>query len=443
MKQEAFHYGSLEEVRRKLRELGVCIPLSERTEILSRPLPVGGGEAHNRLAVQPMEGCDGEADGSPGELTFRRYRRFAKGGAGLIWAEAVAVVPEGRANPRQLMLTEKNAGVFRKLVEEIKETCYRENGFYPMIIMQETHSGRYSRPQGAPKPLAAYRRPEAEAETVVSDDYLRRLEERYAVSARLAEHAGFDGADVKACHGYLVNELLSAHGRSGEYGGSFENRTRFLRDAVAAVRASVSRAFVVASRLNLYDGLPGSSGWGDGESGPDLSEPVRLVRELHGLGLGLLNCTAGNPYSNPHVNRPYDSGPYEPPEHPLAGVARMCACAAEVKRLCPELPVVGSGNSYLRGFSSNQAAGMVENGWADVAGFGRMAIAYPDFASDLLKKGALDPRKCCVACSRCTQLMRAGSVAGCVVRDGDVYAPIYRRNVIENPEDIAHRVSVL
>ena len=163
-----------------------------------------------------MEGCDGEVDGSPGELTFRRYRRFAESGGALIWEEATAIVPEGRANPRQLMLTEKNLDSFRRLTDEIREYSQRKNGFAPLLILQATHSGRYSKPQGTPAPLIAYHNPIFEQKVpiddarIVSDDYLKRLPEQYAKTAVLAAKAGFDGVDIKACHRYLMSELLSA-----------------------------------------------------------------------------------------------------------------------------------------------------------------------------------------------------------------------------------------
>ncbi len=436
--QERFHYHSLEEVAGKARELGVRLPLSERLEVLRRPLTVGGRRLENRLAVQPMEGCDGEADGAPGELTLRRYLRFAQGGAGLLWLEAVAVEPRGRGNPRQLWLHEGNLDDFKRLVERVKEAGLRANGFAPLLILQATHSGRYAKPNGVPEPIIAYNNPLFEGEhpipreRIVTDDELRALEPLYGRTARLAQEAGFDGVDVKACHRYLVSELLSAYGRKGAYGGSLENRTRLLANGVRAAQAATTGDFLVTCRLNLYDGFPYPYGFGVREDAglePALMEPIRVVDLLHRqLGLRMLNFTIGNPYVNPHVNRPYDAGGYEPPEHPLEGVARMFHCIGEVSQRFPELVAVSSGHSYLRQFAPQLAAGAVEQGIANVAGFGREAFAYPEFARDILAGRGLDPKRVCVCCSRCTQLMRAGAVAGCAMRD-EVYREIYRREV--------------
>lgn len=438
MEHKRFHYKSLDELKQELDLVGVRLPLSEDLSALQREVKIGSKTAANSIAIQPMEGCDGTADGRPAELTLRRYDRFARSGAGLIWAEAVAITPEGRANPRQLWLTRDNLDEYKKFVAGIKENCMRENGFEPVVIMQATHSGRYSKPEGVPAPLIAYNNPIFEgdkpiaAERILSDDYLYGLIDKFGASASLAEQAGFDGVDIKCCHRYLNSELLSAYTRKGDFGGSLENRTRLLRSGVAAAQAATGSDFIVTSRLNVYDGFAYPYGWGvrEGEGTEvDLTEPLELVRVLHQeMGMKLLDVTIGNPYFNPHVNRPYDGGPYVPSEHPLEGVARMAHCVAEIQRANPELKVISSGLSYLRQFSANLAAGELENGVCSIAGFGREAFAYPDFPQDIFKKGAMEPNKCCIACGKCTELMRAGSTAGCVIRD-EVYLPIYRRDV--------------
>ncbi len=438
MEHKRFHYKSLDELKQELDLVGVRLPLSEDLSALQREVKIGSKTAANSIAIQPMEGCDGTADGRPAELTLRRYDRFARSGAGLIWAEAVAITPEGRANPRQLWLTRDNLDEYKKFVAGIKETCMRENGFEPVVIMQATHSGRYSKPEGVPAPLIAYNNPIFEgdkpiaAERILSDDYLYGLIDKFGASASLAEQAGFDGVDIKCCHRYLNSELLSAYTRKGDFGGSLENRTRLLRSGVAAAQAATGSDFIVTSRLNVYDGFAYPYGWGvrEGEGTEvDLTEPLELVRVLHQeMGMKLLDVTIGNPYFNPHVNRPYDGGPYVPQEHPLEGVARMAHCVAEIQRANPALKVISSGLSYLRQFSANLAAGELENGVCSIAGFGREAFAYPDFPQDIFQKGAMEPNKCCIACGKCTELMRAGSTAGCVIRD-EVYLPIYRRDV--------------
>lgn len=441
MEHQKFNYKSIDDVKSKLQELNVQLPLSDNLAVLKQPLVVNGVTIPNRIAIQPMEGCDGTKDGKPDALTVRRYKRFAESGAGLIWLEAVAIVNEGRANPRQLFINEGNLDSLKALVSEIKEISMKKNGFAPVVIMQATHSGRYSKPNGTPAPIIAYNNPIFEknapisADRIITDDRLKELEEIYGSAAKMAEQAGFDGVDIKACHRYLMSELLSAYTRPGEYGGSFENRTKLYRHAIQNAQASTSSGFIVTSRLNIYDGFPYPNGWGVNQTDgitPDLSEPIQLVNILHKqLGMQLLDFTIGNPYFNPHVNRPADAGSYVPDEHPLEGVARMMKCIGTVAKEFEDLFVISSGHSYLRQFAPQLAAGAIEQGFSSMAGFGREAFAYPQFPNDIFEQGAMDAKKCCITCGKCTELMRAGSTAGCVIRDNEVYLPIYNRDVIK------------
>lgn len=452
MAMKGWPYATLEQLKEDLNANGIEIPFSDNLGVLAQPLTAGPVTIPNRLAMQPMEGCDGlHEDGTPGPLTIRRYERFAHGGPGLIWFEATAIVPEGRANPRQVMISEKNLDEYKRLITNWKEICLKENGYEPVIIMQATHSGRYSKPEGVAAPMIAYNNPLFEkngalpASCIVTDDYLKSLEEKYAEAARLAEAAGFDGVDIKACHRYLMSELLSAYTRPGEYGGSYENRTRLYRNAIAAAKAATTDKMLVTSRMNIYDAFVWPYGFGvaagDGIT-PHMDEPIRLVRQMHDeWGIPLIDITIGNPYANPHVNRPFEQGAYQPPESPFEGVARAAKLIGEVKAAVPEMKIISSAVSYMRQYAANLAAGEVENGISDMVGFGRMGFAYPDFARDILTAGGLDPKKICLACSKCTEIMRAGSTPGCVIRDNTVYMPLYREHVLENEKDVRHMVS--
>lgn len=430
MQHETFHYKTMEELANRAKELGVKVPLSTNTQALFQGFELAGRHVDNRIAFQAMEGTDGTADGAPGELTIRRYERFSHGGPGVIWFEAVATVPEGRASAHQLMITPENVDAFKRLTEQMKETCLKANGYEPMVIMQATNSGRYSKPHGYPEPMILYNCPPLEdtplpKERILSDDDLKRYEEAFGRAAALAQKAGFDGMDVKSCHRYLICESLSAFTREGPYGGSYENRTRFIKNAYRAASASIqSPSFFLTSRINVYDGFPYPYGFGvhEGSLEPDLREPIQLLKELkEEFHIPVINVTMGNPYKNPHVNRPYDHGNYVPQEHPLEGVARMMNGLDEIQKAIPDLPVIGSAFTYPRQFSPNLAAAMVENGSCAMAGFGRMAFAYPDFVRDLRTTGTLDPHKVCIACGGCAVLLRSGTPAGCIVRDSAVY----------------------
>ena len=430
-------YTSNDEFISQRDELKLNIPYAEDVSVLVTPLQIGKKAVPNRLACQAMEGCDGTADGSPDELTIRRYDRFAKGGAGTIWFEATAVMREGRANPRQLWIHNSNIDSFRREVERIKQTAVKENGFEPLVIMQATHSGRYSKPDGVPAPLIAYNNPIFEKDNpidksrIVTDEYIDTVKQALVEASLLAEKAGFDGVDIKACHRYLNCELLSAYNREGRYGGSLENRTRLLRESISGAKEVCSTDFIVSSRLNVYDGFPYPYGFGvkgDGSTDFDPTEPIWLLRELAKSGVELLNITMGNPYFNPHVNRPFASGGYDIDEHPLEGVARMLNGTAELKKQVPNIKIISSALSYLGAAAPNVAAGYIENGGFDIAGFGRTVFAYPDFAKDIINDGSMKKEKLCICCSKCTHIMRcAGGTPGCVIRDKDVYLPIYKK----------------
>ena len=435
MEFERFKYPSLQALKDDAARRGLSIPLADDITPLARKHEIAGKTVHNRIVYQPMEGCDGTADGSPDELTIRRYKRFAEGGPGIVWFEAVAIVREGRANPRQLWLTEANLDNYKRIVADIKADCLAANGFEPLVIMQATHSGRYSKPDGVPAPLIAYNSPIFEkdnpipAARIVTDDYIKAMEEKMAESAVLAVKAGFDGVDIKACHRYLNCELLSAFTRNGLYGGSFENRTRFFRNSQAAVTAAVPKDFIVTSRMNAYDGFVYPYGFGVTENNGievDLTEAKTLIALLRDGGMKLINLTMGNPYFNPHVNRPYDAGGYVPPEHPLEGVARMLNGMGEIQKAVPEVQVVSTGYSYLREYAANAGAAMLADGNCAYVGIGRLNFAYPDFAKDAVA-GRVDKKKICLACGKCTEIMRAGSTPGCVIRDSEVYMPLYKQ----------------
>jgi 2,4-dienoyl-CoA reductase-like NADH-dependent reductase (Old Yellow Enzyme family) len=236
----------------------------------------------------------------------------------------------------------------------------------------------------------------------------------FADIAKLAVAAGFDGIDIKACHGYLISELHASFTRKGLYGGSFENRTRFIRNVFAAIKAVVPKEFLVTTRINIHDAYPYPYGFGvaqDDTATPDLSEPIELFKQLN---LDMLNITMGNPMFNPHVNRPVD----------IEGVVRICKLTGDVQKAFPDLPVILSGPTFMKDKFAQYAAGAVEQGYCTLVGFGRMSWAYPGFAKDVIS-GSIDKKQLCVTCGKCSQLMRTGGCTGCVVRDS-YYTNLYK-----------------
>lgn len=397
--------------------------------IISSSIEIHGKTVKNRVVLQPMEGCDGNYDGSPSELTERRYNRFARSMAGIIWVEAIAVSLECRANPRQLHITNENKDSYARLVERIKETAFSLYGYEPLVVFQLTNSGRFSKPNGTPQPIVAYRNElwekgkENQPYVIATDDYCDSIIEKYAQAVHLACEAGADAVDVKCCHGYLLNEFLSAYNRTGRYGGSFENRTAFYLGCIKAAKASLSNGAFVTSRLNATDTFPYPYGFGVSPDGIDLTETKKLIHVLEKEGIDLLNITLGNPYLIPDINRPWRNGN----ENPDTGMKRIYDITKEIQTSFTDLNIIMSGLSFPAEDCIDYAEKCLVDVAAKLAGFGRMTFAYPEFYKDYCEIGSLEKNRCCVACGKCTELMRAGSVSGCPVRDSEVYMPFYRK----------------
>jgi 2,4-dienoyl-CoA reductase-like NADH-dependent reductase (Old Yellow Enzyme family) len=461
-----FKYKSADDLTKDARERGLAIRLSDDWSPLVRSFALGLRTIGNRLAIHPMEGCDAHADGTPDILTIRRFERFGAGGAKLIWGEAAAVTPQGRANPRQLVIDEAHARGLEQLLNVCRSAHRREwtNDSDLLVGLQLTHSGRYSVPHPVLvqhdrllDPLTFWDRNAgvkvSEDTPLISDDELRRLMDRYVAAADLAYRIGFDFVDIKQCHRYLLSELLAARDRPGEFGGSFENRTRFIRELVARIKAEHPDR-VLATRMNVFDGVPyvkGPNGdgqpiahrvpvstvWGtrlDAPSQPDLEEPLRLIAELEHLGVEIVSVSAGNPYANPHFLRPFEYAPvdgYQTPEHPLEGVGRHFQLTATIQKAFPNLCVIGSGYSWLQAFLPHAGAANVADGNVSLVGVGRASLSHPDLAAYVMQSRQLDPKRTCRTFSYCTALMRSKHnamgqfAAGCPPFDKGVYGPIW------------------
>lgn len=438
--------------RTRLADLGISLPFDEAVlsdGILSSQIKWSRGEIGNRFCILPMEGWDGTADGRPTDLTRRRWANFGLSGAKLIWGcEAVAVRQDGRANPNQLLANEANLGELQALRELLLKTHREQFGRTDDLLvgLQLTHSGRFARPfeKKRPDPRILYRHPVLDGRVgvtderpILTDSEVAELTEDFIRAAQLAERAGFSFVDVKHCHGYLGHEFLSSYDRPGCYGGSFENRTRFLRDVVSGIRAS-TQDLAIGVRVSVFDYSPFQAGadgigipsvsenyryafGGDGSGvGIDLTETHRLFELFESLGIELICTTAGSPYYNPHMQRPAAFPPsdgYSPPEDPLVGVARQIAATAALKERHPNLIIVGSAYSYLQEWLPNVGQAVVRLGMADSIGLGRMVLSYPHLPADVLAGRTMERKLICRTFSECTTAPRNGIVSGCFPLD--------------------------
>jgi 2,4-dienoyl-CoA reductase-like NADH-dependent reductase (Old Yellow Enzyme family) len=445
-------FKTADDFRVHLKESGIALDLDAELQPPSsspfaQPLEVDGERVGNRFCILPMEGWDGTPEGEPSELTVRRWRNFGVSGAKLIWGgEAVAVRHDGRANPRQLVLSDRTLGTIARLRQDLVDAHVdrfgSERGLF--VGLQLTHSGRFARPNSRerPEPLVAYHHPVLDGRftagvRVMEDGDLDGLVADFVRAGRQALDAGFRFVDVKHCHGYLGHELLSARDRPGRYGGSFENRTRFLREVVSGLRAE-AKGLGIGVRFSAFDTVPwrkGSGGVGepenvpgyhsafgllDGDLGAALDDARELLRLLEALEVSWVCLTAGSPYYNPHVQRPAlfpPSDGYTPPEDPLRGVARQIEATAIVKAEFPRLVFVGSAYSYLQEWLPHVAQRVLSQGRADFIGLGRMVLAYPDLPADVLEGRPLRRKSICRTFSDCTTAPRSGLVSGCYPLD--------------------------
>jgi 2,4-dienoyl-CoA reductase-like NADH-dependent reductase (Old Yellow Enzyme family) len=449
-------FKSAAALRTHLAALGVDLPcddeiLAAPDSPLARALEIEGRRLGNRFAIQPMEGWDGTADGTPSALTERRWQHFGRSGAALIWGgEAVAVRADGRANPNQLLLDERTAASIGALRRTLLAAAPRDTP--PLVGLQLTHSGRWSRPTAAgPAPRIAFRHPLLDRRVgidddaaVLSDAEVEALIADFARAARLAQAEGFDFVDVKHCHGYLLHEFLAARRRAGRFGGAdLAARTRLLHALLDAV-GDAAPGLAIGVRLSVFDLVPhrpGDDEVGVAEAPPlpydcafgldpaaptrtDLNEAVAVVRALLARGVRLINVTAASPYYAPHAQRPAAFPPsdgYQPPEDPLIGVARLLDAARRIKAAAPAAVVVSSGWSYLQDWLPHLAQATVRAGWFDAVGLGRMALSYPELPNDVLSGHGLARKRICRTFSDCTTAPRRGLVSGCYPLD-----PFYR-----------------
>ena len=448
-----------------LRSLGIAIPCDREIVLgnrspLRQPLEWGHLRIKNRIAVQPMEGWDGTSDGRPTDLTRRRWQRFGRAGAGLIWGgEAVAVSHEGRANPNQLVIadhTQHDLAQLRQILLDEHRTMVGSNAD-PVIGLQLTHSGRYCRPNvhHRNEPRILYHHPILDRRLGLPADYplltdgdIEKIVEDFVRAVVKVAELGFDFVDIKHCHGYFAHEMLSAHTRPGRYGGSFENRTRFLREVMQGAWSLVP-SLAIGVRLSAFDTIPfrpdpqESSvnklgrgipelqddllpyrwGFGVSETNPtevDLSETARFLSLLERLDIQLVNLTAGSPYYNPHVQRPAlypPSDGYQPPEDPLVGVARQMEMAHRMKQLFPNLIIMGSAYTYLQEFLPAVAQAAVRENWVDLVGLGRVVLTYPEILWDATEGNAIKRKRICRTFSDCTTAPRNGLPSGCYPLD--------------------------
>lgn len=493
--------GSLKDVaafRARVSDLRLNLPCDEHVlstqngSPMAQPIDVDGFRIGNRWCIHAMEGWDGTTTGEPSEHTIRRWEHFGASGAKLIWGgEAFAVQGDARANPLQLGIVDDNVDRAAKGARKLLQTLLTSHRSAAgptddlLVGLQLTHSGRYCKPYDKKKfePWIAYHHPILDARVgikpdddsrVISDDSLKRLTDNFIRAAKLAQRVGFQFVDVKACHGYLGHELLSAFTRPGPYGGSLENRTRFAREIIQGIQAACP-GLKIGLRLSAFDQppfQPGSRGAVPGKLGigipsdyskllpywygfgcdpndplkMNLAEPIQFIHVLRQLGVKLINVSCGSPYYNPHIQRPAIFPPsdgYQPPEDPLAGVARQIDAVRQIKSACPDSVIVGTGYTYLQEYLPHVAQAVVREGWTDLVGLGRMVLSYWDLPLNTLSGHSFQTKRICRTFSDCTTAPRNGIISGCYPLDDHYKSAPEHAELKQKKEEMRKSLTVI
>jgi 2,4-dienoyl-CoA reductase-like NADH-dependent reductase (Old Yellow Enzyme family) len=382
-------------------------------DILFSPVTIKERTVSNRFTAQAMEGNDG-GGGRPSERTLDRYRNLARGGWGLVISEALSVSETSLARVNGMILNKKNLDGFKRLVE-----IFKNENPGGLLFFQLTHAGERS---GAFSERVSLSGGECR---ILSTDEIEGIKNSFIEAAFLAEEAGADGIDFKMCHGYLGAEMLRPSNIRGDrWGGSFENRSRFLREGVEAIRQKRrSENFILGSRLSMYEGIRGGCGTGGPEELiEDLAEMLDVVRLMDDLGMDYVNVSAGIPALTGAITRPTETSKYLAYHHLRYTKTVKDLIRGENRGL----KVIGSAYSSYKAEAPAMMGEMLGKGYTDLCGFGRQIFADP-MTPGKYRNG--EKVNWCVLCSGCSRLMAAQLNDGCVVYN-DYYKSVMKNSKV-------------
>lgn len=351
------------------------MPTHARFPHLFAPIQLRTKTARNRLIVPAMATHFAEPDGTAGERLAAYLEARAQGGFGIVVTENIGVHPSGRVMVRMLMADDDSrvAGLARLAA------AIRSHG--ALAIGQINHGGRQTSshltgeelvaPSAIPCPLMR------ELPRALSADEIPALQEAYVAAAARLEAAEFDGVEIHAAHGYLAASFLSAYSnrREDAYGGSPENRLRFLAEIVERIRARCGPDFLLFVRMSVEEFVP---------EGLVPEDVVTIARRLEAIGCDVISLSVGVYESYNHLTML--SGEPEAPWLDRAGVVRRAV----------GIPVVGVGRIKR----PELAEAALAEGKIDLAAVGRGSITDPDFPNRLLR-GLAPDTVACMSCNLC------------------------------------------
>ena len=337
---------------------------------------IGTLEMRNRLVRSATAEMMADELGRPLPQLAELYRELACGGVGLIITGHMYIHPSGKAHPGM-------TGVFSdeliRGLAKLADAVHAEGG---AIAVQINHGGRQVRAGlvGDPvAPSALEPNPPRSGAREMTIDEIGMLIDAYAQAARRVKEAGFDAVQLHAAHGYLVSQFLSpiANQRTDEWGGCFENRTRFFRNIVTAIRKQVGQEFPVLAKLGIRD---------ESEDGLSLEEGVAIVGKLREWGLDAVEISGGLAETSTfNIAGDIEAGLNEATFRSWAQAARKTA----------ELPVILVGG--MRSLATMED--VLQCGDAQLISMCRPLICEPDLP-DQLSSGAAEA-SACVSKNRC------------------------------------------
>ena len=357
----------------------------------------------NRLMAQAMEINQAGENGTVTGPVIERYRQLARGGWGIVSLEAVSVTPESLARPSGLIINQKNLDGFKRLVEAFK----KEND-NSLLIFQLTHSGRQS--GSFSRRVKVYDDNDDTCQLLTADE-LSHISHQFHSAVELSHLAGADGVDIKACHGYLLGEMLRpANDRSDGYGNDARGRTRILHDVFKKASSDFPN-LIIGSRISLYEGIRGGCGTaGPDELVEDTTDMMSCIGIMKDAGAHYINISAGIPAVTPHVTRPVKTNSFFLYYH--------FRYQKLVKEKFPALTVMGSAYSSGGEYAFSLAEENIAKGYVDIAGFGRQNLADPMTPRKIMD-GERDPVHYCTLCSGCSRLLKKFQPVHCIVYDKD------------------------
>lgn len=383
-------------------------------QILLSPIKVGPLTSQNRFFSQPMECSDGDRDGNPTDLTYKRYENLFKGEAGMVCLEAITITDKNRSRMNQLFIMPQNKEPLAKFVKHLKEINPKT-----IFVFQLTHSGELSNPEFSRKvsvrPLPGY------TAEIMSDEDLEKIFEDFVLAAKIAYDCGADGIDMKLCHGYLGSQILRPYNtRKWKYGGEWKNRRQFAFDLYERIRKLVpDKNFLIGSKVSAWEGFPG----GFGTAGPDtpiidLTEPLDLIKGLEERGASYFVQSAGSPSITISLTQADKNHPYFAYLHQFFSKAFRDV-------LKPETVVVGSNYSMFRDGKTklqavdpedasllNYGAKNIVTHVTDMIGLGRQSFADPLLPLKL-REGREQEIDYCTVCDNCLELLIQQAPIGC------------------------------